>query len=413
MVTPYAYPGLAYPAQVHPSENFPVVAPSTGSDDSTYAVSYRFEVLDRDENFLRECHCTETGGGELKWFSTKSIKGGGTLNVRDTGQYFDWPNSRIKPVRVHTSGSGVQTEYPLGVYLMSAPVEEWDALGRKWAIELLDKCSILDSDIVTDEDGNPISFGVVAGTNVIDTVVSLIESTGESASAIEGGSVPLGNDMTWETGTTVLRIINDLLAASNYFSIWCDMEGQFRTTPYQPPEERPVVYADGTAFGWDTPFSYGPSSLMAPEWTRDLDIYAIPNRWVAISQGDGEREGMVAVATNEDPASPFSYPSRGRWITQVEHGVEAVDEGALQARARRSLENATSTTVGVTASHLYLPDVQINSVVHFRNELADGLDSRMSVLNTTVPFDPLALCKTEFREFGGSHTTWEVHLDDS
>lgn len=402
----YAYPGLAYPSQIYPSQGLPEVHPVTGEADPNFAVGYRFEFLTRTEEFIGYGGAVEPSG-ELKWFATKSIKGGGTVTIRDTGQRVDWPNERVRPVRTHSRVSGEVEEYPLGVYLMTAPVEEWDALGRRWKVELLDKCSILDSDIVTDEDGNPVTFSVTAGENVVEIVETLIESTGESTAAIEAGDQPIRNDMTWEVGTTLLKIINDLLAASNHFSIWCDMEGQFRVTPYQHPSERPVLYERGTAFGWETPFSYGESSLMAPNWTRDLDIYAIPNRWVSITQGDANEEALVAVATNEDPNSPFSYQSRGRWITQVETGVEAVDEGSLQAHADRALGTATSTTVGIVAEHLFLPDLTINSVVHFLNEKADDLDMRASVLNTTVPFDPLALCKTEFREFAGSNTTWE------
>lgn len=395
-----AYPGVPYPGQVYPSQVPEEYAPSSGTADGNYAASYRFEVLDREESFVMSGDFVQPKG-ELKWFSTKSIKGGGTISVLDTGEHIDWPNARIKPYRQHHYDDGTIIEYPLGIYLTSAPTEKWTEDGRSWDVELLDKNSILDGDIVTDEDGAPVTFSVVAGDNVIDVVKSLIQSTGEDTPAISADPVPLNNDMSWEVGTTLLKIINELLNASNHFSLMCDMEGQYRIIPYTPPKDRPVIYRDGTEFGWETPFSYGESSLMSPTWSRDMDVFAVPNRWVSMTQGDSDNEALVATATNEDPDSPFSYQNRGRWITQVETGVEAVDEAALQAHADRKLASATSVTMAVSAEHLFLPELQINSVVQFLNEKADNMDIPLSVLNTTVPFDPMALCKTEFREFTG------------
>lgn len=408
-VTAYAYPGLFYPGQVYPGQDFQERVPTAGAGDPTASICYRFDLLDRNESLVGRLDSVKPGG-EITWHSTKSIKSGGKMKVGDLGQNIDWPNARVRPIRVHTRANGDVEEYSLGIFLTSAPAEAWSAEGREWDVELLDKNSILDSDIVTDEDGNPVTFSVTAGEYVADIVASLIERTGEATPAInrEVSDRSINSDMTWEVGTTILKIINDLLNASDHFSLWVDGAGQFQVTPYKPPSERPVVYADGTDFGWDTPFSYGESSLMAPEWTRDLDLYAVPNRWVCHTQGDAGNEGLVAVATNEDPTSPFSYQSRGRWITQVETGVDATDEDVLQSRAERSLTAATNTTVGIKADHLFLPGVQMHSVVHFVNEVADNLDMLASVLNTTVSFDPLALCKTEFREFSGSHRTWDL-----
>ena len=401
----FAYPSAAFPGLVYPSQVPERLFPRAGQDGRDYSVGYRFQLLDRfEKNAVEALSVLPTG--YVKWHSTKSIKGGGTITVRDTGQKIDWPNARIKPWRQHVFQNGDVEEFPLGVYLMSAPVEEWDSLGRKWRVELLDKNSILDSDIVTDENGDPVTFSVVAGKNLTDVVISLIAMTGEPTPAITSEFTPLSKDMSWAVGTPILKIINDLLAAGNHFSLMCDMHGQYRIHPYVRPSERPVIYDRGTHFGPETPFSYGESSLMSPEWSRDLDIYAVPNRWVSITQGDSENEALVATATNEDPISPFSYQARGRWITQVETAVEAVDEAALLAHAERKLDNATSSTVGIQASHLFLPYLHINSVVRFKNKLADNLDMFASVLNTTVPFDPLELCESEFREFSGSHSTW-------
>jgi hypothetical protein len=99
-----------------------------------------------------------------------------------------------------------------------------------------------------------------------------------------------------------------------------------------------------------------------------------------------------------DPASPYSYENRGnRWITQTEVGVEVAGQNDLDLYVVRKLVTATSVTSAMKVSHIFLPDLLVNSVVRFTNPDA-GLDTTASVLNTTIPFDPIALCTTTLRE---------------
>lgn len=373
----------------------PVTVPVTGDGllGGHRVTSYRFDLLaPRGGN--REALVGELDGvtgGSVDWSAASSVKGGGMLDVIDVGQDVDWLNVRIRPVALieAASDSGPPQEVDCGVFLPAAPVEGWNALGLSWSVELLDKTSILDQDIVTDTDGNPVTVSFPAGSNVIREVLTIIEDTGETAPAIEPDHVALSNPMTWDAGTTRLKIVNDLLDAANYFSIWCDGSGQFRTTPYTPPSERPVVYEVLD------PFNTADGSLMAPDWTRDRDIYSVPNRYVAVGQGSEDEPALTGVATNTDEDSPYSYPSRGRWITEVATGVEAIDEAALEAYATRMLANATSVTSAIEFKHLFLPDLLINTVIRFRH---DDIDLLCSVGNTSIEFDPLALSSTRVRE---------------
>lgn len=369
-----------------------VTATPPSAADGPRVVDFRFDILDSKESTVGLLEGVGPSG-ELKWDYNAAIKGGGTIGVVDTRSNTDWLNVRIRPVMI-TRGPGASvTEASLGVFLPSAPTETWTATGRSWSVELMDKNCILDQDIVTDGYGQPTAFSVVKGANIIEAVRGLIIGAGETAPAILPGGKTARLDMTWDMGTTRLKIINDLLDAANYFSLWCDSAGQYQATQYLDPEDRPVVYA------LRTPFSKGDFSLMSPDWTRDRDIYSIPNRYVAISQGDGEDKALTSVAANMNPDSPYSYPSRGRWITQVLTGADASTQSDLDAIAKRGLTNFTAVANMIKVSHAYLPEVQVNRVVQFLNPDAD-LDIRCYVTNTTVPFDPMALCSTELREVG-------------
>lgn len=356
----------------------------------TRVTAYRFDLLDSEENQLGQLEGVE--GGSVEWTSFSAIKGGGSLDVTDVGQQVDWLNCRIRPMALLASvGAEPDTEVGLGVYLAAAPKESWSDTGRSWTVELLDKLSILDGDIVTDANGDPVTYVAPVGANVIDTVISLIQGVGEAAPAIEPDSKTLSASMTWEVGTSVLLICNELLEAAGYTSLYTDGMGQFRTDPYVTPANRVPVYSALN------PFSSGENSLMAPEWERDRDIYSIPNRYVAISAGSGDEEALVAVATNEDASSPFSVQARGRWVTRVETGIEATSQADLLSRAKMGLAQASSVTSGISLEHMFLPDLVINSVIRFTNPDA-GLDLLCYVTKTSVEFDPTALCKSEIRE---------------
>ena len=350
--------------------------------------SYRFDLLSSTEAPLGELAGVRPGGS-LDWTASASIKGSGQITVDDVGQSVDWLNNRIRPVAII---DGWPEEVPLGIWLCAAPVENWADEGRSWEVELLDKLSILDQDVYADpQTAEATTYSLERGDNIIEAVRSLIEETGESADAIEVAPETLYSDQMWDVGTTRLRIINDLLDMAGYFSLYVDMSGAFQVSVYAPPAQRPIVY-EGLA-----PFVRGATSIMQPNFTRDADIYAVPNRVVALGQGEGAEEGMTATAVNTDAKSPFSYQARGRWITMVETGVEAVDQAALDTYAQRRLISATSTAASFPIKHIPLPGLTFNSVVRLVDDRA-GIDAICTVSQTSWPLDPLELANSKLVE---------------
>lgn len=321
---------------------------------------------------------------------------GDLLKVVTVGfeQRVDWLNARIRPmISISRLGGGDDPAgrlVPAGVYLCAAPVEQWTDAGLMREVELADKLSILDQDIASGDPSGIAAYALDTGANIIDAIKALIAETGEESPAIEPDTKVLAAPMVWEVGTTRLRVINDLLDAAGYFSLWCDGYGHYQAKAYVQPSDRVPVYES------IAPFSDGPRSLMDPGWTRDRDIYSIPNRVLLVGQGTGEVAALTSTATNVDPDSPYSFPSRGRWITLVEIGVEAASQTELDTLARARLSRATSITNQLTVRHAYLPDLLVNSVVKFVNP-DSGLDTYCYVVNTTIPFDPTGLCQTVMR----------------
>lgn len=360
-------------------------------DSALRAVDFNFDLLGHDE--VQTGTLDSVTGGDLAWDATASVHGGGSIEVVDIGQPIDWLKVRIRVAALLSpvgGGDGIIGR-PLGIWLPAAPVEKWSEVGRSWSVELTDKTAILDQDIVTNDDGDPIAYAAQPGADVITLVRDLINNTGESTAAIEPGTAQVRSAVVWESGTTRLQIINDLLAAAGYLSLWCDMEGQFRVTEYVAPAQRPLIYRALT------PLTRGQMSQMSPDYTLDRDVYAVPNRVLAVGNGSGNEEAWTAVAANTDEDSPFSYPSRGRWITHSETGVEAMTPADLQTRADQTLASLTAVAASLDVEHIYLPDLQMNAAIEFRNPEADQA-MRCTVQSTSVPLDPMGMCRSTMTE---------------
>lgn len=317
-------------------------------------------------------------GGSLEWHANAQVRAGGKITVQqESREDHDWTKRRVKIV-MHIDGLG---DYPLGVFIPSAPTEDWDDTNLTLTIELLDKCSVLSEDYVEE------TYTLAEGTNVTTAVRSLINAVGEQAGSITDGSETLSSAMTWDAGTSRLTIINDLLQAADYFALYADGDGNFRVEKQRAAASRPIRYE----------FIDNYRSIYLPQFKFDKDIYSIPNKVIVIGQGTEEEEAPVAVATNENPNSPYSYQSRGRWITDVLKGVEATSEDSLQSHANRRLRALSSPQGTLTISHAPLPWLDVNDAVRFKRDPAD-FDMRCVVQSVQMELNETSLAVTSLLE---------------
>lgn len=353
-----------------------------------------FEVLDKDQNHLGWLIGVESDSGSLEISASASVKGSGSITVRDVDdpegpRHWDWTMCRIKP---WCTIDGIADPYPFGVWIPSVPQESWTDKGRAWTVELLDRVSILDQDVYTDPATGNLRASFAKGTNVISIIRQIIADTGETSEAIENDpSAVLTVDKTYDAGTTKLQVVNDLLDGINYFSIYSDYEGRYRCDKYTAPTSRPLRYE---AVG---PFEAGETSIYSPEFTIDRDIFSIPNRVVGITTGDGDTEGLTSIAVNLDPSSPYSQPNRGRWITKILTDIDGMTQASLDAYVQRNLQTSMSVASSIPLQHVLLPDLAVNQAVAIRNPEA-SIDIRAVVSKLTINMDPTALCTTDFTE---------------
>lgn len=306
-------------------------------------IRWEHTLLDDTDTPLRVLqHVT---GGDCEIVAQSPLGGSGVLTL-DDGDNIDWMRHRVQSVYINGA-----ERWAVGTFLFASPREQHTATGINYEVVLLTKMNIID------EDSIEARLSLPENEPIIPAVVALIESTGETRIAVTGSTATLRTALTFEPGTSKLAIINELLEAAGYWSLWCDGTGMFRVEPYVDPEKRAPVIE----------FEHGETSIHAAEWEHEQDHTKVPNRFITVGRGDEETPALVGIATNENPDSPYSYQARGRWITAQETGVEGADQTVFDELAARRLRDAMHPVSRLTVTH-GMVQLNPNDVVGFTPE---------------------------------------------
>jgi hypothetical protein len=308
---------------------------------SSFEETFTYQLLNNSDVVLGTLNGVQDGGS-LEFSVSTDVRSTGSITLTKLKD-IDWLHSRV---RVYYN------ELPLITAIPSVPAENYDDAETTMQVDLYDKTLIL----LGDNFGG--SYSVAAGTNIISKVIEVIQSTGETKIAIEPSTATLANTIVWEANTSKLKIVNDLLGAANYWSVWCDGMGYFRSSPYTAPAYRPVMYN----------FVDDATGMYLPAFTRNYDPFSVPNRYICVGKTDGDVEALSATATDES-GGPFSYPGRP-WLTVTETDVSYVDMTNLEAIAQRKLNDAQQVGETLTITHPYL-GFGLNEVVTFTNKRYD------------------------------------------
>ncbi|WNN93667.1 minor tail protein [Arthrobacter phage CallinAllBarbz] len=327
--------------------------------------SWRFDVLDLADQKIGELDGVTEGSFDFSTFAT--IKSSGSITC--VAPAVDWLRVRVQPWYTMTA-LGQSVSWPIGVFIPASPGVDYSAPGGVQTLELYDKLLILDQDRT---DG---TYSVSAGAVVTDVVRGILRGVGETRDAITDSAEKLKSAMVWEADTSKLKIVNELLDAINYFSLWADGHGVFHAAPYVAP--------GGRGIAWE--FADDEHGIYSPDFTLDADTFNVPNRVVQVSTSDGETPALIGEARNEDPASPYSYNNRGRWITRVETEVEATSQAVLDALAQRRLVELSAVTETYEIEHALIP-LELNDAVRLTRtaeEIQTGAVVQKMTISTAV-----------------------------
>lgn len=335
--------------------------------------AWRFELLDAEDRPLGTLDGVTGGSSEI--VTQSALGGSAQLEMDHRGQELDWMSHRVQAI--YSNGT---EEWPVGTYLLNSPEEKHSDTTLSFDIGLLTKMNVISRDRLT------ARHSVPTGADIIPAVVDVLASTGEERFAVTESPLTLASGISWPAGTTKLRVINDLLQAAGYWSLWCDGGGLFRVEPYLNPESRPIAHR----------FEHGKDSLHLPDWSREQNLSDVPNRFLAIGVGDDENPPLIGVATNNDPASPFSVPTRGHvFSAEPEEGVEAATQEVIDQYAERRLRDLMNPVARLGVGHAMLP-LEPNDLVEFVPE--DGVRRLATVQRMSMTFDWDTDITAEWRE---------------
>ncbi len=310
---------------------------------NTIQEDYRYELLDNQNRVLRTLGGVQPGGLLEESIHT-SPRAGASLRIRPTEE-IDWLRHRVR-INYLLNGRTI----PLLTGLPASPGDDADSTGVEMQLDLYDRTSILDGDSY----GEP--FAVPPGANLIEAVANVIASTGETQISIPASPATTATGIGWPSATTKLGIVNDLLTAAGYLTLWCDGLGWFRAEPYTPPSLRPKRFTFAGAVG----------DRYLPRVGRQFDPLAVPNRVRAIAKTDGSSEAAMAEAIDERPANPFSKLNRGFWRTYTALDIEASD---LAGWATRRLAELQQVYEAHTVTHAWI-DAGLNDAGLYHGRLA-------------------------------------------
>lgn len=313
------------------------------------------DLLDRDDN--RIGRLDGVTGWQVQQRLAADVRGGMTLSLDDNGGAIDWLNVRFQPWKAVNDVS-----WPLGVYVPRTPVDQWSAAGRSFDVTCLDKTSLL-------RDPLPGAFVVRSGTPITVMVGELLRGSGEEKVTVTPSPALQRGEYVAPPGTKRIEVVNKLLESINYSAVYVDRYGVLRAEPYRRPQDRPVA----------AEFVAGAGTVATPSWSREQALSEIPNRVVLVANGDSDSPALVGVATNTNPASPFSIPSRGGRVVPREddpENVEAATQSEINALAARRLADAQNPVANLDVSHAPVP-LSLNDVVRF---VPSGSHERLAVV---------------------------------
>ena len=342
-----------------------------GALDTHRRAGYTVTLLDWGDRVVRRLDGVT--GGSVTLSSSTRLRASGNLTLTQACGPIDWTSQRVRIDYTANDAS-----WGLGVFLLSAPTRSYNGAGSGWSVDLSSPLLVPDSDCVDS------TFTVKAGSNLVDFAADILYETGLERLSITPSSAVAASDMIYDPGKSKLTIVNELLAAAGYQSAYPDGVGLVHLDPYTRPAARSVVYD----------FREGARAIHLPEWEREEDTAGVPNKVVFVSQGSADQAALVGVAVNDDPSSPYSYQSRGRWIVETRTGVEAVDQESITAQARRRLIDVSTPSAAISLQHMAVP-IMPNQVVGFTSQ---GHAAKGVVKEIEYSLDPTSLVKTKLLE---------------
>lgn len=340
-------------------------------------MDFRYELLDNQNRVKRLL------GNVLK----ASVANNALAQIKRTARFtlvddggINYLSDHIKPYARLRMPDGGWAEWPLGVFLLSTPPRKVNDVGSiTREIEAYDLLQLLVDDKVVDR------YTVSSGTNYITAVRSLLTGAGILDANLTSTTKTLPAARDWNPGKTKLQIINDLLGAINFRSLFFSEDGAAVAQPYVSPADRAseYVYADNE------------ESVIFPDAEHALDLFGVANKWVLVVS-EPDRAPLIGSYTNNNSSSLTSTISRGRTIVDYREQQEAADQSTIDALAQRIAFEASQVYETVDFDTAIMP-MHSDSDVYTLQYSSLGLNAKYSEVSWEFELRPGSKMKHKIR----------------
>lgn len=287
----------------------------------TNEIKFRYDLLDKHEQ--RKKSLRNVIDAEISMAAFAEVKRTAKFKLLEEEE-IDWLNDRIQPFAMLRMPNGSWVEWSLGIFILSSPnrVEENGAVYRD--IEAYDGLIVLKDDKFLER------YTINEGTNYIDAINEILDSSNISKINIEANANTLNRTKEFEPGTEKLKAINELLSDINWTTLWVDEMGYYTSSRYRSPADRSanIRYFDDEL------------SILSPGMSEDLDLVNVANSWVVVASNP-EEEPLDSSYQNNNPDSPTSTVNRGRVIADYREIESIASQEALDAYVERLAFNAS------------------------------------------------------------------------
>lgn len=249
-------------------------------------------------------------------------------------------------------------EIPLGVFVPSTPTRSYDGASVTYSVEAYDLTVIIAEDCVTDH------CFIAEGTNYIDAVEALLLSAGIDSVISTPSAEVLPTAREFEIGTSKLSIINTLLTEINYNTVTVNSDGVFLLTPYTEPTPDDISIR----------YSADEISVMGYPATTELDLYGVPNIFIAVCSNPELGTDLKSVYTNDNPASELSTIRRGRNIVSQIYKPDAItSQEELDKYIRRIAFEGSQIYQKISFETLVMPEHETGTVLEIHHPDFSGV----------------------------------------
>lgn len=275
----------------------------------------------------------------------------------------DWLNDEIMPVLVADG-----TESPLGVMMPVKVTPRKQKNVETLEIQAYDRCWRLRD---TKVEG---SLYLTAGTAYLTAVEEMLSASGITNMLITPSNATLTEDrQDWETGTSYLQVINQLLGEINYKQLWFNESGFAIIEPISTPTAQNIqhILTNQERDPWNPKEAEAIS--VVPTITRETDLYEAPNVFICVCSNADKEGGMVATAENTNPQSPLSIMRRGRRIATVVRVDNIASQEELEAYVTKLRNDSMLSGETIRVETLLLPGFGVADVTALRYDDTMGI----------------------------------------